>query len=124
MHEKLFQEIVERWITFWNERELVDFMSLFSEEIIHSSKLISQVLPGQVNYVRGKKLLKDYWAIVKQRYPNLKFNLVAYHHFYNRIVLFVEAVNGEMRAIVILTVNENLLIEKSEVSFENLPSDN
>jgi ketosteroid isomerase-like protein len=77
----------ERWVRNWNAHDLEGLLAHFTDDVVFTSPVAAQVVPGSGGVVRGKEALRQYWAEGLRRIPDLHFT--------------VEAVYAGVRTVVI-----------------------
>jgi hypothetical protein len=66
--------------------------------------------------LQTKKVLKEYWELVRIKFPNYKFILTDVTCYENKVLIFYSTHDSSTKAIAILTVDEQGMIYKCEVS--------
>jgi ketosteroid isomerase-like protein len=65
---------VEKWINAWNNHDLKNVLSLYSDNIEFSSPKIKVVFPEcKSSKVTNKSELEEYWAKALKNFPGLHF---------------------------------------------------
>ena len=78
---------VDKWIKAWNNHNLNEILSLYSENIIFRSPKVKLVNPDrQSGTIPNKKELKEYFSLGLKKYPNLHFIPVDYFSKNNKVI--------------------------------------
>jgi hypothetical protein len=120
--KKLAVDYAERWVDLWNESSIDGFLNLCTEDTVHASKFINFLQPNNMGFIKGKNNIKHYLMAFRECSPRYEMNLVEVHPFENKLVLFLKNIHERKPMITILTLNEDLLIERTEVSCHDIPS--
>jgi ketosteroid isomerase-like protein len=65
----------ERWKLDWNAHDLNALLAHFTDDVVFTSPIAAQVLPGSDGTLRGKDELRHYWAEGLRRIPALRFEV-------------------------------------------------
>jgi hypothetical protein len=110
-------EIGTRWIELWNNCTVDEYLTQYSDDIVLVSSVALRLLPDSNGRIFDKKLLKEYWELVRIRFPNYKFEIERISHFENKVLVFYHTLDRQTKAIAILTLYADNLICKVEVSY-------
>ena len=87
---KFAQEFAQQWMDAWNSHNLDRIMSLCADDIEVTSPFIADLMQEQSGTLRGKEIIRAYWAKALERYPDLHMKLIevmvgvvsiaVYHH--------------------------------------------
>ncbi|SFK40039.1 nuclear transport factor 2 family protein [Amycolatopsis sacchari] len=69
-------DFVEEWVKAWNAHDLEALLAHFTEDVVFTSPVAAQLLPGSDGVIRGKAALREYWAEGLRRIPDLRFEVV------------------------------------------------
>lgn len=64
-----------RWRDDWNRRDLDSLLDHFAEDVIFTSPVAAQVIPGSRGRIIGKSALRAYWTEGLRRRPDLHFTI-------------------------------------------------
>lgn len=117
MTEEKAQHIVSQWIKYWNEKSLNEYMDLLSDDVEIVSSLTLRLIPESNGHLKGKKILHEYWDLVRKKLPNFKFEFSHLFTYDNKIIVHYTTFDKTNKAIAILTINQNELISKMEISY-------
>jgi hypothetical protein len=115
------KEHTDKWIKAWNDHNLNEILSLYSENIIFRSPKVKLVNPDrQSATITNKTELKKYFSLGLKKYPNLHFIPVDYLSK-NRKVIFeyywIPDTIAKWTVIEKFEFNNEGLIAKSEVYY-------
>jgi hypothetical protein len=117
----LTQEQAERighhWIELWNEHSVPEYMTQYREDVVLVSSIALRLFPESNGRLQDKALLQQYWETVRVKFPNFRFTLERIAHFENKVLVFYTTFDGTTKAIAILTVDDDGMIYKVEVSY-------
>jgi hypothetical protein len=111
------KRIALNWIYLWNEESLENYMEQYSEDIELVSNIAMRLFPDSNGRIKDKTVLQNYWSIERIKYPNFIFNMLDINIYDNKAIVYYEAKDKSMKAIAILTVNEQEKINRVEVSY-------
>ena len=66
----------EEWSAAWNRRDVEDVLAHFHDDVVFSSPVAAEMVPGSGGVVRGKAALRDYWTTALAALPELRFEVV------------------------------------------------
>jgi hypothetical protein len=94
MTEAEAQDFAIEWIAAWNSHDLDRILSHYADDVELTSPLVETVLgPGRVT-VRGKEMLRTYWAAALAKYPDLHFRLYRAYAGPRSVVLHYQSVQA------------------------------
>jgi ketosteroid isomerase-like protein len=67
----------ESWERRWNDHDLEAVLSSFAEDVVFTSPLAAQIVPGSGGVIRGKPALRDYWSHGLRLHAELRFTVDA-----------------------------------------------
>lgn len=111
------KQIGERWLMLWNEHSVDEYLTQYRHDVVLVSSVALRLFPESNGRLTDKSLLKDYWELVRAKYPNFKFKLDKLSYFENKVLVFYSTLDNRTKAIGILTVDDNDEIYKVEVSY-------
>ena len=109
--------LADNWLQKWNHASLDDILKLYSEDIELVSNMALQVVTESKGKIAGKHVLKNYWAIIKDKYPNIKFEMKKVELIENKIIIFLRTTDKNFDVIAKLSVNDDGLISKLDISY-------
>lgn len=117
----LTQEIAEkigtRWIEDWNNLPVATYLEQYEDDVVLISSLALRLIPESYGRLADKKLLLEYWELVRIKFPDFKFDIASITYFENKVVVSYSTKTENTKAIAILTVSPNLKINRVEVSY-------
>lgn len=63
------------WASAWNAHDLDALMTHFHDDVVFTSPVAAQIVPGSGGVVRGKEALRAYWSEGLRRIPDLRFTV-------------------------------------------------
>lgn len=115
--EEKANEIGTRWLDVWNTSSVDDYLKLYRDDVVLVSSVALRLFPDSHGRISDKTVLKEYWELVRVKFPNYKFVLTRTCVFENKVLVFYSTQDNSTKAIGILTVDEDDLIYKCEVSY-------
>ena len=104
MEHAELRTFVEQWLHDWNAHDLDSLLHHFADDIIFTSPVAADLMPGSGGVIRGKSALREYWSEGLRRTPDLHFELVATYVGVDTVVINYRNHNGGL-------VNEVLMFE-------------
>ena len=104
MNDTEAQEFVDRWLEGWNTHDIEKVLEHFTEDVIFTSPLATQLLDGSDGVIRGKAALREYWSEGLRRISDLQFEIVGIYLGLNSLVINYRNHRGGL-------VNEVLIFE-------------
>ncbi|MBP6625001.1 MAG: hypothetical protein KA198_07500 [Chitinophagaceae bacterium] len=114
---EIAEKIGTRWIEDWNNLSVSTYMEQYEDDVILISSLALRLIPESHGRLSDKKLLLEYWELVRNKFPDFKFNISAITYFENKVVVSYATKLNHTKAIAILTVSPNFKINRVEVSY-------
>ncbi|MBK7689852.1 MAG: nuclear transport factor 2 family protein [Bacteroidetes bacterium] len=109
--------IAQRWIDLWNDKSVEEYLTQYRDDVVLVSSLALRLFPDSKGTMTDKKVLLNYWSLVRQKFPNYRFTLNAVSTFENKVVIYYSALDNSTKAICILTVDNQGMIYRVEVSY-------
>src|SRR5437773_3967878 len=82
------KEHIHRWTKAWNNHNIKEVLSLYSENILFSSPKVKSVYPNRTSTtITNKKDLEEYFSLGLKKFPHLHFVPVEYF-LKDQIVIF------------------------------------
>jgi hypothetical protein len=63
------------WVSAWNAHDLDALMAHFHDDVVFTSPVAAQIVPGSGGVLRGKEALRAYWTEGLRRIPDLQFTV-------------------------------------------------
>ncbi|WP_422858686.1 nuclear transport factor 2 family protein [Flagellimonas sp. S174] len=99
------------WVEAWNSHDLDRILSHYSDDIEITTPMIRLAGGGKSDSLKGKEVVRAYWAKALEKIPDLKFELIDSTLGVDSIGLYYHSVMNK-RAIEVMSINEEGLIEK------------
>jgi SnoaL-like domain len=88
-------EFAKRWQRHWNEHDIEAVLRDFAEDVVFTSPLAAQIVPGSDGVVRGKPALARYWAEGLRLHSGLRFDVTAVYAGVNTLVIVYSSNIGD-----------------------------
>jgi hypothetical protein len=76
-----------QWAQHWNSHDLEGLLGHFSDDVLWTSPVATQIVEGSVGVLRGKVALRAYYAEGLRRAPELHFEVVGVYQGVNMLVI-------------------------------------
>lgn len=73
MNSQVANEFADHWIRSWNSHDLDEILSHYTDDFEMSSSVIISSMNEPSGRLKGKEIIRIYWAKALARYPNLNF---------------------------------------------------
>jgi hypothetical protein len=80
-------DFAQRWAGAWNAHDLEAVLAHFTDDVVFTSPVAAQLLPGTGGVLRGKEALRAYWRVGLERIPDLRFDVVAVYAGVGTVVI-------------------------------------
>ncbi|HPI54543.1 MAG TPA: nuclear transport factor 2 family protein [Chitinophagaceae bacterium] len=110
-------QIGQRWVDDWNDLSVAEYMRQYSDDVVLVSTIALRLIPECNGTLTDKKILQAYWELVRERFPHFKFVISSISFYENKVVVYYSSFKEGTKAIAILTVNPQGLINRVEVSY-------
>ena len=114
-------EHIHKWTKAWNEHNIKEVLSLYSDNISFSSPKIKSVYPNRTSsIITNKKDLEEYFCAGLKKFPMLYFTPIDYFLKNQKVILEYDATpDNEIQWSVIekFKFDNNALIERSSVYY-------
>ena len=87
MDQALATRFAAQWEEAWNAHDLDALLAHFSPDVVFTSTVAAQLLPGSDGVIRGRDALRDYWAQALERVPDLRFEVEGVYTGVDTIVI-------------------------------------
>ena len=114
-HQEAF-EIGHNWIDTWNRNCLTDYSHLYAEDAEEVSSLANRLIMASHGHLKGKKLLMDYWEILRSKLPNHHYALEDIQLYNGHVFVHFHIPALETKAIARIMLNRQNQIEKIRIS--------
>jgi ketosteroid isomerase-like protein len=81
------QVFAQEWVAAWNAHDLDTLLAHFAEDVVFTSPVAAQLLPGSDGVIRGRAALRAYWTEGLRRIPDLRFEVVAIYAGVDTLVI-------------------------------------
>lgn len=97
-----------RWAAAWNAHDFDSVLVHFSDDVVFTSPLAGQIVPGSGGVIHGKQALRAYWAAGIEQQPDLRLEVLGAYAGVDALVIHYRNQRGGF-------VNEVLLFEGDSV---------
>jgi hypothetical protein len=111
------QVIAQRWIDLWNDKSIEEYLTQYRDDVVLVSSMALRLFPDSRGTMTDKKVLHNYWSLVRQKFPNYRFKISSVSTFENKVVIYYCTLDEGTKAICILTVDNQGMIYRVEVSY-------
>jgi SnoaL-like domain len=123
MDDTFVKEHIRRWTKAWNDHNIKEVLSLYSENILFSSPKVKSVYSNRTSAtITNKKDLEEYFCSGLKKFPMLHFTTVDYFLKNQKLIFEYNATpDNKIQWSVIekFEFNNAGLIEKSSVYYGN-----
>jgi hypothetical protein len=84
--------IARGWVAAWNSHDIDRILSHYSDSIELTSPLVSRILGADINVVRGKAALRQYFLRGLDAFPDLTFQLWGAYPGHESVIVHYESV--------------------------------
>jgi hypothetical protein len=123
MDDTFVKEHIHRWTKAWNDHNIKEVLSLYSENILFSSPKVKSVYSNRTSAtITNKKDLEEYFCSGLKKFPMLHFTPVDYFLKNQKVIFEYNATpDNKIQWSVIekFEFNNDALIEKSSVYYGN-----
>jgi ketosteroid isomerase-like protein len=67
---------VANWLRAWNDHDLEPILNHFADDVVFTSPVAGQLVPGSDGVIQGRTALRAYWQEGLRRIPDLRFEVV------------------------------------------------
>ena len=115
------KEHIDKWTKAWNDHNLKEILSLYSENIIFRSPKVKLVYPDRTSVtITNKTELEEYFSLGLKRFPNLLFSPVGYFLKNQKVIFEYNGTsdnNIQWSVMEKFEFNTDGLISKSDVYY-------
>lgn len=87
MNEESAQAFVDAWVAGWNAHDTEAVLAHFANDVVFTSPVAAQVVPGSGGVVRGKAALRAYWNAALGMVPDLHFEVIDHYRGVDLLVI-------------------------------------
>jgi len=93
-----FATHAQDWIAAWNGHDLNRIMVHYSDDVELVSPMVIKLTGRSDSTVRGKAMLREYFARGLEAYPGLRFDFIRFYPGVRSCVVEYRSINGLMSA--------------------------
>jgi hypothetical protein len=75
------------WVAAWNRRDVDAVLAHFHDDVVFTSPVAVDVVPGSAGMVSGKAALREYWCAALEAVPDLHFDVVGVYAGVSTLVI-------------------------------------
>jgi hypothetical protein len=75
------------WSAAWNGRDVEAVLTHFHDDVVFTSPVAAELVPGSAGVVRGKAALRQYWTTALAALPELRFEVVGVYRGQSVLVI-------------------------------------
>jgi len=75
MNAKSAKEFAQHWVEAWNAHDLDAILSHYTDDFEMSSPIIVSAMNEPSGRLKGKQIIREYWAGALKKYPTLHFEI-------------------------------------------------
>ena len=87
MDQRQAADFAARWERDWNAHDLDALLARFSPDVVFTSPVAAQLLPGCDGVIRGRDALRAYWSHALELLPDLRFTVEAVYAGVDAVVI-------------------------------------
>ena len=119
--DRFAEEHIHKWTKAWNDHNIKEVLSLYSENILFSSPKIKSIFPNRISAtITNKKDLKEYFCSGLKKFPDLHFTPIDFFLKNHKVILEYDATpDSKIQWSVVekFEFNSERLIQKSSVYY-------
>ncbi|MBL7765729.1 MAG: nuclear transport factor 2 family protein [Chitinophagaceae bacterium] len=104
------------WIDDWNNKSVEEYMNLYDENATLISTIAKRIVAESQGRFTGKDILKNYWELLRDKYPNMKLVFQRAYLYRNKIAVHFLIPALDTEATALLSLNESNKISMVELS--------
>lgn len=86
----------EDWAAAWNRHDVEAVLAHFHDDVVFTSPIAAEIVPGSGGVVSGKSALREYWCTALQAVPDLHFDILGVYAGVSTLVLHYRNQRGGM----------------------------
>ena len=75
------------WSAAWNSHDVEAVLTHFHDDVVFTSPVAAELVPGSAGVVRGKAALRQYWTTALTALPELRFEVVGVYQGQSVLVI-------------------------------------
>ena len=103
--------LIDHWTKAWNGHDLEAILDHFADDVVFTSPVAAQLVPGSDGVVRGKAALREYWAEGLRRIPDLHFDVLGSYLGVDVIVINYRNQTGRLVSEVLFVGTDGLITQ-------------
>jgi hypothetical protein len=69
-------DFAAEWAAAWNRHDVDALLAHFHDDVVFTSPIAAELVPGSAGVVNGKAALREYWCTALAAVPDLHFDVV------------------------------------------------
>jgi ketosteroid isomerase-like protein len=86
----------EDWAAAWNRRDVDAVLAHFHDDVVFSSPVAAEIVPGSAGVVHGKAALREFWLAALAVVPDLHFDIVGVYSGTSVLVINYRNQRGDL----------------------------
>lgn len=75
------------WSAAWNSHDVEAVLTHFHDDVVFTSPVAAELVPGSAGVVRGRAALRQYWTTALAALPELRFEVVGVYQGQSVLVI-------------------------------------
>ena len=114
------QAFAHHWIESWNTHDLEQILSHYSDDFEMSSPYIVSIMNEPNGTLSGKDKIGNYWSIALERFPDLKFELIAIFTSVQSVIIYYHSAHRGTNAAEYFLFNDQGKVIKSAGHYNSM----
>jgi ketosteroid isomerase-like protein len=81
------EQFARQWAQDWNAHDLDQVLTHFADNVVFTSPVAEQLVPGTGGVIRGKAALRKYWTEGLRRIADLRFDVIGVYAGVDTVVI-------------------------------------
>ncbi len=77
----------QAWVSAWNRHDVDGVLAHFHDDVVFTSPVAAELLPGTAGVVQGKAALREYWTTALAAVPGLHFEVLGVYRGQSVLVI-------------------------------------
>jgi hypothetical protein len=86
----------EEWAAAWNRRDVEALLTHFGDDVVFTSPVAAEIVPGSTGVVHGKAALREYWRAALTVVPDLHFDVINVYGGVSALVINYRNQRGDL----------------------------
>jgi hypothetical protein len=90
------ERFAEEWAAAWNRRDVEALLTHFEDDVVFTSPIAAEIVPGSTGVVHGKAALREYWRAALAVVPDLHFDIIGVYGGVSVLVINYRNQRGDL----------------------------